>query len=102
MIRSKEDGDNTGHLNTTWFYNSNQEAIRAEKDTNGDRRVDTWYFYEKGKLKALEEDTNRDGKPDLWEEYDESESLIKSARDLNFDGRPDVERSHSGDQARQY
>ena len=28
----------------TWFYNDTEEAMRAEKDSNKDGRVDTWYF----------------------------------------------------------
>jgi hypothetical protein len=39
----------------------------------------------------VEEDTNGDGKADLWEEYDESEALVKRSKDLNLDGKPDVE-----------
>jgi len=26
----------------------------------------------------------------LWEEYDESEALVKRAKDLNFDGEADI------------
>jgi hypothetical protein len=73
-----------------WFYNGDEEAIRAEKDLTGDSRVDTWYHYHKGSLITVEEDTNADGKPDLWEEFDESEAMVKRLIDLNYDGKPDV------------
>jgi hypothetical protein len=43
-------------------------------------------------LISVEEDTNKDGRPDLWEAYDKSEALIKRQKDLDFDGKPDVEK----------
>jgi hypothetical protein len=48
----------------------------------------------------VEEDTNGDGKADLWEEYDESEALVKRSRDLNLDGKPDVEEMGGGQASR--
>jgi hypothetical protein len=53
--------------------------------------VDIWFYYEGGRVVRVEEDTNRDGRADVWEEYDESEAIVKRARDLNYDGEPDVE-----------
>jgi len=73
-----------------WLYDDEEKAVTAEKDREGDGRPDIWYRYRAGKLTQLEEDTNRDGKPDLWEFYDESEALIRRARDFNFDGQPDL------------
>ena len=78
-------------MNITWFYNYEEKAIRAERDSNADGQIDTWYHYENGRVKAVEEDTNGDGKPDLWEAYDVRETLIRRAKDLNFDGIPDLE-----------
>jgi len=37
----------------------------------------------------------------LWEEYDESEALVKRARDLNFDGEPDIEEMENGREEKQ-
>jgi APA family basic amino acid/polyamine antiporter len=39
---------------------------------------------------------NGDGKADLREEYDESEALSKRSKDLNVDGKPDVEETAGG------
>jgi len=61
-------------------------------DGDCDNQVDTWYFYRQGRLISVEEDTNKDGRPDLWEAYDKSEALIKRQKDLDFDGKPDVEK----------
>ena len=90
LVKSQERHEAVDHLDITWFYNGDEEAIRAEKDLAGDGRVDTWYHYHKGSLITVEEDTNADGKPDLWEEFDESEAMIRRSIDLNFDGKPDV------------
>ena len=90
LVKSQERHEVVDHLDITWFYNGDEEAIRAEKDLTGDGRVDTWYHYHKGSLITVEEDTNADGKPDLWEEFDESEAMVRRSIDLNFDGKPDV------------
>ncbi len=37
----------------------------------------------------MQEDTNFDGKPDLWEEYNETQTIVKREKDLDFDGMPD-------------
>ena len=66
------------------------QAIRSERDGDGDGQVETWYYYQKGRLVAVKEDINKDGKPDLWEKYNESEILVKRSKDLNFDGTPDI------------
>ena len=47
------------------------------------------------KEKILKRDANGDGKSDLWEEYDQSEALVSRSRDLNFDGKPDIEETGS-------
>ncbi len=59
-----------------------------------------WYYYHKGRLASVEEDTNEDGRPDLWEKYDESEAMVKRSRDLNFDGKADLEEIASGQASR--
>jgi len=97
LVKSQERHEAVDHLDITWFYNGDEEAIRAEKDLTGDGRVDTWYHYHKGSLITVEEDTNADGKPDLWEEFDESEAIVKRSIDLNFDGKPDIE-ENAGEQ----
>ncbi len=98
LIKSRERLEHGNGPDITWFYDNAEEAVRAEKDNNKDGRVDTWYHYYKGRLMRVEEDTNNDGKADLWEEYDESEALVKRSKDLNLDGKPDVE-EYEGEQA---
>jgi len=90
LNKREEYGEATLHPSATWFYNDAEEAIRAEEDSNGDGQTDIWYYYQEGRVTAVEEDTNSDGKPDLWEQYDTSETLVERARDLNYDGEPDV------------
>ncbi len=89
-LKSQEDHGATGLLNITWYYNKKEEAVRAEKDTRGDGRIDTWYYYQEGSVRRVEEDKNADGRPDLWEEYDTSEALTKRSQDLDCDGKPDI------------
>jgi antitoxin component YwqK of YwqJK toxin-antitoxin module len=63
LVKSQEKHEAADRMDTTWFYNEAEEAIRAEKDHTGDGSVDTWYYYHKGNLTTVEEDTNADGKP---------------------------------------
>ena len=91
LTKSREDEGLTGRLNLTWYYNSDKQADRAEKDVDGDGKPDVWFYYTNNRIHKVEEDTNKDGRPDLWEEYDESEALVKRSKDLNFDGLPDTE-----------
>jgi antitoxin component YwqK of YwqJK toxin-antitoxin module len=97
LTRSQEKHEAADRMDTTWFYNEAEEAIRAEKDHTGDGCADTWYYYDKGNLTSVEEDTNADGKPDIWEEYDESEALVRRSKDLNFDGKPDLVEDRTGE-----
>jgi hypothetical protein len=92
LEKSEESDKGTGQFTMTWYYNKEEEAIRAEKDTDKDGRIDTWFYYRDGAIHRVEEDTNGDGKPDLWEEYDEAEALVKRSKDLNYDGTPDIEK----------
>ena len=88
--RIERDEGSTGRMNTVWHYNSDEEAIKAEKDRNLDGDIDIWFHYTNNQVTSVEEDTNFDGRPDLWETYDESEAIIQRKRDLDFDGTPDV------------
>ena len=91
LVKREEEHENAGYLNIVWFYNNDEEAVKAEKDNNGNGHPDIWYFYKKNCLRRVEEDTNHDGKPDLWEKYDDSEVLISRTKDLDFDGKSDIE-----------
>jgi antitoxin component YwqK of YwqJK toxin-antitoxin module len=90
LSRKSEDG--SGLLNLTWHYDSEENAVMAEKDVDGDGRTDTWYYYEDGRVTKVEEDRNRDGKPDLWEAYDDAETVVYRSEDLDFDGTADIEK----------
>jgi antitoxin component YwqK of YwqJK toxin-antitoxin module len=94
LIQSEEEPDKTGRFTLSWFYDDTEIAVRAEKDRNGDGHTDVWYAYKQNRLAAVTEDTNGDGKPDLWEKYDEAEALIERSRDLDYDGKADVEEKH--------
>src|SRR5262249_60953840 len=43
------------------FY-ENEQVVRNEADTNGDRRVDVWAFYKDGQLVRQDEDLNFNGR----------------------------------------
>ena len=90
LIKSEERFESEDRLDITWFFDAAGKAVRAERDSDGDGHTDLWLFYESGRLAQVEEDTNGDGKADLWETYDASEAMIKRARDINLDGKPDV------------
>ena len=77
-------------MNIIWYSDSNEKAVKAEKDSNLDGKTDTWFYYRDNMVTSVEEDTNHDGKPDLWEIYDESESLVQTKKDLDYDGTPDI------------
>jgi hypothetical protein len=90
IIRIENDEGSTGIMNMVWYYNSDEEAIKAEKDGNLDGKIDVWFHYRNSMVTSVEEDTNFDGNPDLWETYDKSEALVQRKRDLDYDGTPDV------------
>lgn len=92
IVMSKEAPNKTGELNLTWHYDGQENAVAAEKDTDGDGLTDIWYHYENGRVKRIEEDRNKDGKPDLWETYDAAQVLVYQSKDLDFDGTADIER----------
>lgn len=90
MTREAENG--SAALNLTWRYDAEENAVAAERDSDGDGETDIWYFYENGCVKRIEEDRNRDGKPDLWETYDAAQVVVCKREDLDFDGTVDIER----------
>jgi antitoxin component YwqK of YwqJK toxin-antitoxin module len=94
IVMSKEAQSKTGVLNLTWRYDAEENAVAAEKDTDGDGVTDIWYHYENGRIKKVEEDRNKDGKPDLWETYDAAQAVVCQSEDLDFDGTVDIERRH--------
>ena len=58
-----------GKIDRTEVYNEVGEIISVESDTNGDTIIDEWIIYEKGKPIKSEKDINDDGKPDVWVDY---------------------------------
>lgn len=96
LAKSQERRDAKDHMDITWFYNEAGEAVRGERDKDGDGRPEIWYFYKNGKVTRVEEDTNGDGRPDIWEEYDGAEALVKRSNDLNFDGKADLVKTMDG------
>lgn len=88
-----DESGTAGRLDLSWYYDAEGNAVRAEKDTDGDGEADTWFFYKEGRIERVEEDRNRDGRPDLWETYDETEAVVHRTEDLDFDGVADIERS---------
>jgi antitoxin component YwqK of YwqJK toxin-antitoxin module len=94
IVMSKEAENGSGALNLTWRYDAEENAVAAEKDSDGDGLADIWYYYENGHVKRVEQDRNKDGKPDLWETYDAAQVLVHQSEDLDFDGTADIERRY--------
>lgn len=92
IVMSKEAENGTGTLNLTWRYDAEENAVAAEKDSDGDGLTDIWYHYENGRVTRVEEDRNKDGNPDLWEIYDAAQVVVYRSEDLDFDGTTDIER----------
>ncbi len=69
VIKIAKDVGSVGMMNIYWYLDSNEEAVRAEKDTNLDGKIDAWFHFSKGQVTSVEEDTNYDGNPDLLEKY---------------------------------
>lgn len=90
-VRSEERPDPSGCMTLVWHFDDQGLPARGEMDSDYDGRTDIWIVYRQGLLARIEEDTNRDGRPDLWETYDAAEQLVWRARDLDFDGSPDLE-----------
>jgi len=91
-VSRQDERGTAGRLDLAWYYDGSGDAIRAEKDEDGDGKVDTWFFYKDGRIERVEEDRNRDGRPDLWEVYDRTEAVVSRKEDLDFDGVADIER----------
>ena len=89
LSRDAENGSKI--LNLTWRYDADESAVLAEKDTDGDGRIDLWYHYEDGRIIRVEEDRNRDGRPDLWEYYNSDQAVVRREKDLDFDGTADIQ-----------
>ena len=92
IIISREAEKGSLRLNLTWHYDSQGNAVSAERDSDGDGRVDIWYYYKDGRIARVVEDRNRDGRPDLWEIYDSSQKVAMRKEDVDFDGTADIEK----------
>jgi len=65
------------------------ERVSSEVDTDYDGVPNVWTTYSKGKAVRKERDTNGDGRVDVWEKYDAEGNVIRAGRDQNFDGSVD-------------
>lgn len=101
LVKVMVDDHLSGKYTTTVYY-KNGYRDRAEKDTDGDGRVDTWIkYYFTGQPWVIARDTNGDGKPDYWRHY-KNGFLYKKERDRNYDGRVDLIISYEGKVDMQY
>ena len=66
--------------------------MQARRDKDLDGTDEVFFFYQNGTLRRVEEDSNGDGTIDIWEYYDQSEALVRTSKDLDFDGEPDLEK----------
>ena len=65
------------------------EEKTVEKDSDKDGRIDAWEVREGETLVRSAKDTNRDGKPDQFRQMMQGRSLVLRSFDRNFDGRID-------------
>jgi hypothetical protein len=88
LIRSEEDRDGDGRLETVSLF-ENGEIRRRQSDDNGDGRTDSWTFFHGGEMVRHEVDRDANGMKDLSLVYDAGE-LVREEEDRNADGRPDL------------
>ncbi|XPV76837.1 MAG: hypothetical protein ACNI27_02640 [Desulfovibrio sp.] len=89
QLTKSEERENSG-LSLTWFYDALGQTKRAERDKDLDGVVEEIFYYRQGAIYGVEEDTNADGKSDIWEEYDTKGNITASAKDMDYDGEPDL------------
>ncbi len=88
LVRTEEDLDGDGELETTSLYEDGQVS-RRRADMDHDRRTDAWTYFEAGEMVRHEVDRNGDGFRDLVMHYRAGE-LVREELDRNGDGRPDM------------
>ena len=88
LIRSEEDRDGDGRLETVSLF-ENGEIYKRLSDDDGDGRIDSWTFFRGGEMVRHEVDRDADGMKDLSMVYDAGE-LVREEEDRNADGRPDL------------
>lgn len=58
-----------GKIDRTEYYDSNGQIGRVEVDSDSDGVIEEQIYYENGKPVKSARDTNKDGKPDIWMEF---------------------------------
>jgi len=58
-----------GEVDRIEYYNSEGMIEKVEVDSNGNGIINEWVTYKDGLPVKSERDTNDDGKPDVWLEY---------------------------------
>lgn len=88
------DGDFDGQIDMWDHYQDTNgdgvaERVSNEIDTDYDGAPNIFTYYRDGLAVRKERDTNGDGKIDHWEKFDSTGNVVKSGRDTNYDGSID-------------
>ena len=89
LEREEMDGDFDGVFDWVDHY---QDGIRvmSESDTDFDGNTNVWSYYEGQTITRQERDTDGNGMIDYWIRYDDQGNAVRTARDLDGDGKMDV------------
>lgn len=88
-VEEEMDLDVDGIIDVVNYYNGGL-LTRKELSTDFTGKIAVVKFYDtEGELSRIERDSDNDGKVDVWEYY-QSKRKIRTGRDVDGDGAPDV------------
>lgn len=67
--KATADTNYDGNIDRTEYYDDNGMVMKVEVDSDFDGIIDETVYYENGKPVKSAKDTNKDGKPDMWAEF---------------------------------
>lgn len=89
LVREEFDGDFDGTFDIVDHYQDGRRVLN-EVDTDYDGQTNIWSYYDSDSISRQERDDNGDGLVDYWLRFDDEGNVIRTARDLDGDGKMDV------------
>lgn len=87
LVREEMDSDLEGHVDH-WVFWEDGTIMRTERDEDNNGIVDVFRFYREGFLVRVQRDRDGDGEIDMWAFYDR-QGLARVGYDVNNDGAAD-------------